>query len=85
MRASDTASEDSSTLDCQDLNTVDESEAYGLLASLGKRYYKSVGMGTSLDIEKLRLLHGRHRHIILLYYYYFPFYSIHLYEQRPSI
>ena len=88
MRVSDTASEDSSTLDCQDLNTVDESEAYGLLASLGKRYYKSVGMGTSLDIEKLRLLHGRHRRIILLYYYFkafFPFYSIHLDEQRSSI
>ena len=68
MRVSETPSEDSSTLDCQDLNSVDESEAYGLLASLGKRYYKSVGMGKSLEIEKLRQLHGRweassHTHI----------------------
>ena len=58
MRANDACSDVSSTLDWQDLNSIDEGEALGILTSLGKKYYKSVGMGRSLEIEKLRQLQG---------------------------
>ena len=51
-------SEDDSSLDCNELSSVDKREAFGILTSLGKKYYKSIGMGKSLDIAKLRQLQG---------------------------
>ena len=60
MRAYETYSDISSTLDYQNLSTIDESEALGILASLGKKYYKSAGMGKSLEIDKLRQLQGEY-------------------------
>ena len=59
MTGYESKSEDNSTMDYHDLNSVDEGEAIGILASLGKRYYKAEGMGNSLDIDKLRFLHGK--------------------------
>ena len=60
MTAYETYSDISSTLDFQDLSTIDESEARGILTSLGKRYYMSAGMGKSLEIDKLRQLQGEY-------------------------
>ena len=51
-------SEDDSSLDCNELSSVHKREAFGILTSLGKKYYKSIGMGKSLDIAKLRQLRG---------------------------
>ena len=50
--------DDDSSLDCNELSTVDQREAYDILTSLGKKYYQSIGMGKSLDIAKLRQLQG---------------------------
>lgn len=47
------------SLNCDDLNSVDQREASLLLNSLGKKYYKMSGMGRSLQIDKLRELRDR--------------------------
>ena len=50
--------DDDSSLDFNELSTVDQREANNILTSLGKKYYRSIGMGKSLDIAKLRQLQG---------------------------
>lgn len=60
MRAPIGNNVDDSSLDTSNMSSVDQREAREILASLGKKYYKSVGMGKSLDINKLRQLQGNH-------------------------
>jgi hypothetical protein len=61
MRARNAKNADDSSMNTSDLSSIDQGEALEILASLGKKYYKSVGMGKSLDIDKLRQLQGIHR------------------------
>lgn len=61
MRAHDGKNIDDSSMDTSELSSIDQGEALEILASLGKKYYKSVGMGKSLDINKLRQLQGTNK------------------------
>lgn len=61
MRAHNGKNVDDSSMDTSELSSIDQGEALEILASLGKKYYKSVGMGKSLDINKLRQLQGTHK------------------------
>jgi hypothetical protein len=61
MRARNAKYADDSSMNTSDLSSIDQGEASEILASLGKKYSKSVGMGKSLDINKLRQLQGINR------------------------